>query len=107
MLDVIAQLAESLGEKFRQEPIVGKVLPLLNKKWVAIDDNSNTLFPLFECFEAIVTALGISVLDYAEVIYSRSCNILRNYVSTIKVYSILNQTNFRLTQIYCIPRVIL
>jgi len=69
LLDLIGFLAQSLGTHFRQHDISGKILPLLNKKWVSIDDDSKTLFPLFECFESVVTALGPDVQPFAMPIF--------------------------------------
>lgn len=85
LLDVIGQLAQSLGSQFREEGISGKILPLLNKKWLAIEDNSPSLFPLFECFESVVTALGQNVQAFAMPIYTRSCKILSNFVAKAQV----------------------
>jgi hypothetical protein len=54
ILDDIGQLAESLNEEIRHQAISSRILALLSKKWNEIDDYSNTIFPLFETFEAVV-----------------------------------------------------
>jgi len=36
LLDLIGFISQSLGEKFRDENVSSKILPLLNKKWVSI-----------------------------------------------------------------------
>lgn len=69
LLDAIGQLSVSLHDKIRDEAILNELLPLLNKKWLSIEDNSNTLFPLFECFENLVSALGPSVQPFAMPIF--------------------------------------
>lgn len=68
---------------------------MLSKKWNEIDDNSNTIFPLFETFEAVVQALGPVIQPYAMDIYMRCCRILANYVVKSKadndsVYTLSN-----------------
>jgi hypothetical protein len=64
---------------------VGEVLPLLNKKWVSIDDQSGTLFPLFETFESLVATLGPQVLPFAVPLFERSCRILAGYVESVRI----------------------
>jgi len=68
---------------------------LLSKKWNEIDDNSNTIFPLFETFEAVVQALGPVIQPCAMDIYMRCCRILASYVLKSKadndcMYSLSN-----------------
>ena len=85
LLDAIGQLAQTLGDLIKDERIIGELLPLLNRKWISIDDNSNTLFPLFETYESLVSSLGVYVLPFAEPIFQRACKILANYVASVKV----------------------
>ena len=85
LLDLVGFIAQSLGPQFREQNISGKILPLLNKKWVSIADDSKTLFPLFECFESVVTALGPEVQSFAMPIFQRSCMILQNFLSKAQV----------------------
>jgi transportin-1 len=51
-------------------------MPILNKKWVDTDDNSRTIFPLFECFESVVSALGPFSEPFAKPIFERCLKIL-------------------------------
>ena len=54
-------MAESMKEMIREETIIAHILMILNKKWLSIDDYSRTLLPLFECFESVVTAMGVFI----------------------------------------------
>ncbi|TNV74224.1 hypothetical protein FGO68_gene12531 [Halteria grandinella] len=84
LLDVIGELSQSLKTQENSGEVFKELLPLLNKKWVSIDDNSSTLFPLFECFENVIGALGPAFAPYALIVFQRSCKILATYVDTVK-----------------------
>ncbi len=58
---------------------------MLSKKWNEVDDTSNTLFPLFETFEAVVKALGYMIQPFASNIFLRCCRIIKNYVDKSKL----------------------
>ena len=49
--------------------VVQHLMPLLSKKWNSISDNNRGLFPLFECFESVVAALGPAFESYAAPVY--------------------------------------
>lgn len=80
----------------RDERVIAEIMPLLNKKWVSIADNSSTLFPLFETFESLVQSLGVHIGPYAQPIFTRACKILSDYVIAIKVdeENIYSKSNF-------------
>ena len=51
LFDAIGQMAESLKLNLRNEAIISQLLPMLIKKWLAIEVNDKTaLFSMFECF---------------------------------------------------------
>lgn len=85
LLDVIGELSQCLKTQENSGEVFNELLPLLSKKWVTIDDNSSTLFPLFECFENVIGALGPAFGPYALTVFQRSCKILATYVDTVKV----------------------
>ena len=96
LLDGIGQLAQSLGDHMKDQRIISEILPLLNKKWVSIDDNSSTLFPLFETFESLVQSLGTHIAPFAQPIFQRACKVLADYVSASKANEddIYTKSNF-------------
>ena len=59
-------------------------MEVLNKKWVQIDNNSRTLFPLFECFESVVSALGPLAIMFSTPIFERCLKVLQNFMSKVK-----------------------
>lgn len=80
----------------KDQRIIADILPLLNKKWISIDDNSSTLFPLFETFESLVQSLGSNITPYAQPIFQRACKVLADYVSAAKGNEddLYNKSNF-------------
>eukprot|EP00347_Sterkiella_histriomuscorum_P007650 403348104 len=84
LLDAIGQMAQSLGENIRNESIISQLMPILNKKYMDIDDESKIIFPLFECFESVVSALGPLSEPFSKPIFERCVNIIQKFMNKVK-----------------------
>lgn len=60
-------------------------MPLLNKKYMEINDESRSIFPLFECFESVVSALGEHSFEFSQPIFERCVGIIQKFINRVKL----------------------
>lgn len=49
-----------------------------------IDDESKIIFPLFECFESVVSALGPFSEPFSKPIFERCVKIIQKFINKVK-----------------------
>ncbi|CDW78644.1 transportin-1 isoform 1 [Stylonychia lemnae] len=84
LLDTIGQLALSLGENIRNESIVSQLMQVLNKMYMDCDDESRLIFPLLECFESVIQALGPLSEPFSKPIFDRCLKIIEKFIQKVK-----------------------
>ncbi|KAI8342075.1 armadillo-type protein [Chlamydoabsidia padenii] len=78
LLDTVGTLADVVSEALNVPQYIDMIMPPLIKQWQATPDDSTDLFPLLECLSSVTTALGKGFKPFAEPVYIRCVNLVRN-----------------------------
>ena len=59
-------------------------MPVLNKKYMDVDDESKIILPLIECFESVVSALGPLSEPFSKPLFERCVKIIQTFMNKVK-----------------------
>ncbi|EFQ92692.1 hypothetical protein PTNB73_05255 [Pyrenophora teres f. teres] len=76
LYDCVQTLAEHVGPKLAEDPLVQTLMPALLQRWNKVSDQSREMFPLLECLSYVATALGPKFAPYAAGIFARCIKII-------------------------------
>ncbi|EJT96947.1 ARM repeat-containing protein [Dacryopinax primogenitus] len=76
LYDAIGTLADSVGEALNRPACIEVLLPSLEQKWSALQDDDDDLIPLMECLSSVTVAAGPGFSPYAPAIFQRCLRIV-------------------------------
>lgn len=76
LYDCVQTLAEQVGPPMRRQDLIDLLLPAIVRRWSKVSDQSQELFPLFECLSYVATALGDAFAPFSIPIFARCIRII-------------------------------
>lgn len=78
LYDSVQTLLDRVGPAVVDPKLVNIILPPLMEKWTLIKDDSQDLWPLFECISSVAASFGALFAPYAADVYKRGLGVLNN-----------------------------
>ncbi|KAJ3307219.1 hypothetical protein HDV03_001704 [Kappamyces sp. JEL0829] len=92
LYDAFSTLAESVGPALNQPQFIQQFMPPLLQKWSSVPDEDYDLFPLLECLSSVSVALGQGFFPYAEPVWNRAINIIKNTIISTQQFNAADAT---------------
>lgn len=78
LYDCVQTLLDRVGPAVVDPKLINIILPPLMEKWSHIHDESQDLWPLFECISSVAASFGALFSPYAVDVYKRGLNVLNH-----------------------------
>ncbi|KZO90594.1 ARM repeat-containing protein [Calocera viscosa TUFC12733] len=86
LYDAIGTLADSVGEALNRPACIEVLLPALEQKWSALQDDDDDLIPLMECLSSVTVATGPGFSPYAPAVFQRCLRIVHEALVRYQAY---------------------
>lgn len=93
LFDLITVVAESVDDALAQPEYIQLIMPPMIEKWQTIPDDSNDLFPLFEAFQAVASALKHHFAPFAMEVRSRCVRLITHHLALSKQQAVTAPTS--------------